>query len=142
MHPEQAIAALRFDPLLPVWLIATLGVLAALIVALAATRRARGTILRLGAFAVLLLWLAGPRLVRETRETLPDIGLLVVDQTASMQINGRAALAEAAQSAVRDAARQFPDLDLRTITVPEKGDSGTLLFGEIERAIGEIPRSR
>ena len=29
MHPEQAIAALRFDPLLPVWLIVTLGMLAA-----------------------------------------------------------------------------------------------------------------
>ena len=26
MHPEQAIAALRFDPLMPVWPIATLGV--------------------------------------------------------------------------------------------------------------------
>src|ERR1700680_2374380 len=28
------------------------------------------------------------------------------------------------------------------ITVPEKGDAGTLLFAEIERAVGEIPRSR
>jgi len=82
MHPEQAIAALRFDPLLPVWLIAILGFIALLVVALAAWRRARGTILRFAAFAVLLLWLAGPRLVQETRETLPDIGLLVVDRTA------------------------------------------------------------
>ena len=36
MHPEQAIAALRFDPLLPVWLLVALGV------ARGAGRRARG----------------------------------------------------------------------------------------------------
>src|SRR5580693_7074369 len=142
MHPEQAIAALRFDPLLPVWLIATLGVLAALIVALAATRRARGTILRLGAFAVLLLWLAGPRLVQETRETLPDVGLLVVDQTASMQIGDRARLANAAAAAIQAQAAKLRDLELRTITVPEHGDAGDRLFGAVDQALADIPRSR
>ena len=43
MHPQEVIAALRFEPLLPLWLIATLGVLALLMVALAAFRRARGS---------------------------------------------------------------------------------------------------
>jgi len=142
MHPEQAIAALRFDPLLPIWLIATLGGVALLIVALAAIRRARGTILRFAAFAVLLLWLAGPRLVQETRETLPDVGLLVVDQTASMQVGDRARLAEAARAAIAAQAAKLPDLELRTITVPEHGDSGTRLFSEIERALADIPRAR
>ncbi len=142
MHPEQAIAALRFDPLLPVWLITTLGVLAALIVVLAATRRARGTILRFAAFAVLLLWLAGPRLVQETRETLPDVGLLVVDHTASMQVGDRAQLAEEARAAIAAQAAKLPDLELRTITVPEQGDAGTRLFSVIDRALADIPRSR
>lgn len=142
MRPEQVIAALRFDPLLPVWVIAAIAVIAALVCLLALWRRAKGALLRVLAFAMLLLWLAGPRLVRETREALPDIGLLVVDQTASMQVNDRAALTEAARSAIREQARQFPDLDLRTVTVPEKGDAGTLLFGAIQGAVGEIPRSR
>ena len=91
MHPEQAIAALRFDPLIPVWGIALLAAIALLVVALGAWRRARGTLLRLAAFAVLLIWLAGPRLVQETRQGLPDIGLLVVDHSDSMQIGDRAA---------------------------------------------------
>jgi hypothetical protein len=142
MRPEQVIAALRFDPLLPVWLILAITAAAALVCALAVWRRATGAVLRVFAFAMLLLWLAGPRLVRETRESLPDIGLLVLDQTASMQVNERTALAAAAQAAIRDKAKQFPDLELRTVTVDEKGDSGTLLFGEVERAVGEIPRSR
>jgi len=142
MHPEQVIAALRFDPLLPVWLLASIAAAAALVCALAVWRRAKGAVLRILAFAMLLLWLAGPRLVRETREALQDIGLLVIDRTASMQVGDRTAIADAAQTAIRDEAKQLPDLDLRTVTVDEKGDAGTLLFGEVQRAVGEIPRSR
>ncbi len=122
MRPEEVIAALRFEPLLPVWLIASLGVLALLVVAVAVFRRARGTIWRLAGFAVLLLWLGGPRLVQESRDNLPDVGLLVVDQTASMQIGDRARLAEAARAALAEQAAKLPNLELRTITVPESGD--------------------
>src|SRR6476646_10519216 len=129
MRPEEVIAALRFEPLLPIWMIAALGVLALLVVAVAAARRARGTLWRLAGFAVLVLWLAGPRLVQETRENLRDIGLLVVDQTASMQVGERARLAEAARAAISQQAARLPDLELRTVTVPEGGDSGTRLFG-------------
>ncbi len=142
MRPEEVIAALRFEPLLPLWLIVGVGALALLIVAVAAVRRARGTIWRLAAFAVLLLWLAGPRLVQETRDNLPDIGLLVVDQTASMQVGDRTRLAEAARATISQQAAKLPDLELRTVTVPESGDSGTRLFAAIERALADIPRSR
>jgi hypothetical protein len=142
MRPEEVIAALRFEPLLPLWLIVGLGTFALVIVAVAAVRRARGTIWRLAAFAVLLLWLAGPRLVQETRDNLPDIGLLVVDQTASMQVGERTRLAEAARATISQQAAKLPDLELRTVTVPESGDSGTRLFAAIERALADIPRSR
>ena len=142
MHLEQAIASIRFDPLVPVWLIALLALLCVLVLAPAAWRRARGTVWRGLAFAVLLLWLAGPRLVQETRETLPDVGLLVVDQTASMQVGNRASLAEAAHSAIEQQAAKLPDLELRTITVPESGNAGTRLFAAIDRALADIPRTR
>jgi hypothetical protein len=142
MHAADVIAALRFEPLLPLWVIVSLGVLALLVVALAAFRRARGTVWRLAAFAVLLLWLSGPRAVQESRENLPDIGLLVVDQSASMQVGERARLAEAARAALAEQAAKQPDLELRTVTVPEAGDAGTRLFGAIDRALADIPRSR
>lgn len=142
MHPQHAIAALRFDPLIPPWAIGTLGVIVLAIVGLAAFRRARGSILRAAAFAVLLLWLAGPRLVQETRETLPDIGLLVVDHTASMQVGDRARLAEEARAAIAAQARTFHNLQLRTVAVPERGDSGTRLFAAIDAALADIPRAR
>src|SRR5579883_1080236 len=108
MRPEDVIAALRFEPLLPLWLIAALAAVALLMVAVAAMRRARGTLWRLAAFALLVAWLAGPRLVQESRENLPDVGLLVVDQTASMQVGDRTRLAEAARANLTQQAAKLP----------------------------------
>ena len=99
MKLEQAYAALRFDPALPWAAYAVLAGLCALALLPALVRRARGAWWRALAFCVLLVWLAGPRLVQETRDTLPDIGLLVVDETASMQVSDRAALRDAIEDA-------------------------------------------
>ena len=142
MHMEQAIAALRFDPALPVGLLAALGLLCAGALGLALWRRARGTVWRCFAFAAVLLWLAGPRLVEETRETLPDIGLLVVDRSASMGVGARTRLAEDARARIEAEARALPGLELRTVTVPEGGSEGTRLFAAIDRALADIPRGR
>ena len=79
-----------FAPVLPLWLLAALGVLALLALVPAFLRRARGAPLRALAFALLLLALANPRLVEETRETRPDIALLVVDRSDSARIGDRA----------------------------------------------------
>ena len=142
MRMEQAIAALRFDPAIPVWLFAALAAFCALSLAVALWRRAGGAVWRFFAFAALLLWLAGPRLIEETRETLPDIGLLVVDQTASMGVGERARLAEAARARLEARARALPGLELRSVIVPEAGSDGTRLFTAIDRALADIPRAR
>jgi hypothetical protein len=138
----QAIAAVRFAPVVPLWLLAALGLLCAVALGVALWRRAGGVGWRLLAFAALLLWLAGPRLVQETRQGLPDIGLLVVDQSASMHVDDRAKLAEAARARIEAEAGRLPDLELRSITVPEGGSEGTRLFAAIDRALADIPRAR
>jgi hypothetical protein len=142
MRMEQAIAAVRFDPVLPIWLLAVLGALCLAMVALSASRRAPGTVWRAIAFLVLLGWLTGPRLVEESRQTLPDIGLLVIDQTASMTVGERTRLAEQARQRIEAQAHGLHDLELRTITVPEAGSEGTRLFAAIDRALADIPRAR
>jgi hypothetical protein len=142
MHMEQAIAALRFEPALPLWLLLGLGLLCALAVAAAAARRARGVLFRLASFAVLFAWLSGPRLVEETRQTLPDIALLVIDQTAAMSVGDRTRLAEAARQKIEAQVHGVHDLELRTITVPEAGSEGNRLFTAIDRALADIPRAR
>ncbi len=142
MKLEQAYAAMRFDPAVPWW---ALGLVAALcLVALvpALVRRARGALWRALAFAVLLAWLSGPRLVREVRDTLPDIALLMVDRTASMEVGARAALVDQARVQMQAQAARMGDLELRTIEVPQGGHDGTMLFQAMNRALADLPRSR
>ena len=142
MRLEQAFAALRFAPTLPVWLIAALAGLCVVALLPALWRRARGVWLRAACFAVVLLWLTGPRLVRETREALPDIAVMLVDKSASMEVGGRAALRDAAAAKITTDTAHVPDMELRTVTVPEGGHDGTRLFTALDRALADIPRSR
>jgi hypothetical protein len=138
----QAIAALRFEPGLPVLLLVALGLAGAAAAGFAIWRGARGGVLRALAFAVLLGWLAGPTLVRETRQGLRDIALLVVDQTDSMGVGNRAKLAAAAADSVRAQAAKMRDLELRQVVVPEHGSAGTQLWAEVRRALADIPADR
>jgi hypothetical protein len=151
---RQSLAGLDFAPVIPAWLLIALAAvaLAALAPALlrigvnAAGRRrlvpARGALLRLGAFAALVLALANPRLVEETRETRPDVALLVVDRSDSATLGPRAAQIEAARAALDARAKRLPELELRTVEVPEGGNQGTRLWTAMERALAEIPRAR
>jgi hypothetical protein len=90
----------------------------------------------------LLAWLAGPRLGEESRTGLPDVGLLVVDQTASMKVGNRTKLADMAAQAVQEAARKDPGLQLRVVDVPEAPNGGTRLFSAINGALADIPKDR
>jgi hypothetical protein len=139
---QEAIAAIRFDPLVPQAALWALVAIALAVLAVGAFKRARGTAFRALAFLCLLLWLAGPRLTEESRMGLSDIGLLVVDQTASMQVGKRAQITESARQEVEKEARGVPDLQLRTVTVPEGGSGGTRLFDAVNRALADIPRER
>ena len=138
----QAIAALRFEPGLPVLLLVVLGLAGAGAAGFAIWRGARGGVLRALAFAVLLGWLTGPTLVRETRQGLRDIALLVVDETDSMGVGDRAKLAAAAADSVRAQAAKMRDLELRQVVVPEHGSAGTQLWAEVRRALADIPADR
>jgi hypothetical protein len=139
---SQALSALTFQPGVPVWLLILLALASAGVSAFSIWRGARGGWLRAAAFAVLLAWLAGPTLVRETRQGLRDIALLVVDRSASMQVGDRTRLADAAVTAIRAQTAHMPDLELRQVSVPEHGSSGTQLWAEVRRALADIPAER
>ncbi|MGH7051820.1 MAG: hypothetical protein ACREE5_14435, partial [Acetobacteraceae bacterium] len=137
----HGIAALTFDPALPVWLIAVLAAAGVLAAAPAVIRRARGWPWRVAAIAVLVAWLGGPQLIRETWQDLPDIGLMVLDRSASMQVDGRTAAAGAAAAQLRAEALKFPGLELRTVAVGDS-DRGTRLFAALDRSLAEVPHGR
>ncbi len=151
---QHTLAGLDFAPVLPTWLLLALAAVALLALAPALLRPAlnaagqrriipaRGALLRLAAFAALFLALANPRLVEETRETRPDIALLLVDRSDSTTLAGRADRIAEARAALESRAGRLPDLELRTVEVAEAGNQGTRLWSTMERALAEIPRAR
>ena len=138
----MAFSSIRLLPLVPLWVLGVLAAVCLLALVPALLRRARGSVLRLLCFAVVLLWLAGPRLVQEAREALGDIAVMVVDRTGSMAIGGRAGLVDQAAAKLQAEVAGMPGMELRTVTVPEAGHDGTRLFTALDRALADIPRSR
>ncbi|ACI52740.1 conserved hypothetical protein [Gluconacetobacter diazotrophicus PA1 5] len=131
-----------FAPLVPSWVLFVLAGLAVAAALAGLLRRARGTLWRAAAAGVLLLWLAGPERIREVGQVLPETGLLIVDQSPSMGIGQRAAIARRAAEQIQAQAARLPGLTLRTVTVRGGHDQGTQLFAALDQAAADIPPGR
>lgn len=129
-----------FSPMLPPIGLEILSTIVAVISIFAIYRRTRGTVLRLVLFAFLLLALANPSLVHETREPLKDTALVVIDDSASMKLGVRTKQAADAADAIAKKLAAFSDLDVETIHV--SGDEETDLFHAIEIKQKQIPSDR
>lgn len=137
--------AFTFDlaPVLPLWLIGALAVLALLVLVPAFWRGASGVWWRAAAFALLLGALAGPRMVEQTRETRPDIALLMMDRSASTTtVPGRAEAMAAARAAIEARIARLRDVELRVAEVEEGGNLGTRAFAALDRALADVPAAR
>ncbi|NND41448.1 MAG: hypothetical protein HKO04_05155 [Silicimonas sp.] len=132
-----------FDPHLPwpvVWVVVAL---ATAFVSLAIWRRLSGWWLRGLALAVLLLALANPSLQIEDRETLSDIVILVVDQSASQGVDVRPAQIADAVARVEAEIADLPNTELRIVEMTDSdGNRGTLLMEALTNALAEEPRAR
>lgn len=135
---------IAFAPTLPWPLLAGLGALALALTVLGAMRRAPGTALRALAALLLLGALAGPRLRNENRTPLPDVALVLVDQSPSQRVGDRPAQTAEAVAALTEKLKHLPDLELRIEEVrAESGpDRGTRMFEAAERALADVPRRR
>ena len=136
--------SIAFAPLIPAWALALLALVALPIVGYALFAKARGAAWRLAALAGLLLALANPLAVIEQRQSLPDVALVVVDESASMRIGERADRAERAANALRDRLGRERDMEVRVVRAGAGGvgTDGTRLFDSIERAVADVPRGR
>ncbi len=132
-----------FDPLVPVWLIWGLAVVAVGLLALAVWRGLPGWALRAAAAGVVLTALANPALQEEDRAPLTDIVLLVVDESASQGLSDRAAQTEAAVAAVQAEVAALPNTELRISRLTDGAeDAGTLAMTALAEALAEEPRAR
>jgi hypothetical protein len=141
--------SLTLAPLLPWPAIAVLGALATITVALGWLKRARGTGWRTVALIAVVAALANPTVSLEDREKLPDIAIVVVDDSASQDIGARRERSEAALEVIRQALEEADDLELRVVRVGgASGESapartgGTRLFEALSQALADVPRQR
>ncbi len=136
--------SIAFAPLIPAWALALLALIALPVIGYALFAKARGAGWRLAALAGLLLALANPLAVIEQRQSLPDVALVVIDESASMRIGERAERAERAANALRDRLGRERDMEVRVVRAGAGGvgTDGTRLFDSIERAVADVPRGR
>jgi hypothetical protein len=125
-----------FDPLLPAALLGLIAAIAVIGTIIATVRSTRGSLLRGLGFLLLLAMLAGPHWTAQTTSPLPDIALVLVDHSQSMDIGNRtlaAAIARASLSASAGAT------ELRVIDIPPADDNGTSLFAALQAALASVP---
>ena len=132
-----------FDPLLPWVVIWVAAGLAAVLLAFAVWRGLRGWALRALAAVALIGALAQPALQTEERNPLSDIVILVVDESASQSLPGRAEQTAAAVARVEAELRALPNTDLRKVTIRDGDDNaGSLAMTALSQALAEEPRAR
>ena len=137
-----------FAPLVPWAAIVAVGAIALLLLAFGAFRRARGVWWRALGLAALIAGLANPVLVEEERKALPDVALVVVDDSPSQGIGNRRQETEAALARVHDKLGAMEDLEARVVRAgaPQAADGkpadGTRLFESLNRALATVPKKR
>ncbi|HLS18495.1 MAG TPA: glutamine amidotransferase, partial [Paracoccaceae bacterium] len=136
---------ISFAPALPWEAIAALALFALAAVIAALFWRLSGWWLRLAAYALLVLALAGPELQRESREGLTNIAFLVVDRSASTTLEDRPAEIEAArrelETAIPALSTERDPLELVTVEVDSatgSEDRGTELLTALETAASRV----
>ena len=108
--------------------------------------RAPGTMWRAAAMAGAVLVLANPAMIEEERRGLPDIAIIVADQTQSQAIGDRSKTVTDTVARLKAKLAAQKDLEVRVITAAENRnnahDGGTALFGPLSEALADVPADR
>ena len=135
---------ISFAPIVPTEVLWAALAVAAVIAALLLAARSRGTLLRVGALACLVLALANPSFTREDREPLSSVAVVIVDKSPSQNFGDRAAQTKAARDALTQRLGRIAGLEVRTVEVGESNGEtdGTRLFSALGTAIADVPPDR
>ena len=137
----MSFAGIVVDTWLPWWAVFLLLAAALAIGGYLLVRRASGAWWRLALLVLLLLAVIDPRLAIEERSPLPDIALLIEDDSESQGINDRGRQQAAAVDALARGLEALPDLEVRRATIPQ-GEEGTLALPAIRDALAGIDAKR
>ncbi|MGZ5918529.1 MAG: hypothetical protein ACXWJV_01865, partial [Hyphomicrobium sp.] len=137
--------SIDFAPVLPAPFFWAAGALARLLVGYLLFRRSRGALLRAGALVALIAALANPTLREEQRESLSNVAIVVIDESASQTLGDRQAQTAAVKSELEAKLKKIPNLTVKWVEASTPGDMtspGTHLFGDLNNALADTPPDR
>ncbi len=134
-------SSLAIDPLISLPFIYGIGGLAVIAAIIAGLGRLRSFMLRLFAALALIAGLLNPQTVIEEREPLNDAVLVLRDQSGSMALGNRPALAQAGFETLIETLNAQPNLDVTTAIIPPDSD-GTRLGATLIDQLSNLPASR
>ena len=133
---------LEWAPLIPLPLLALLA-LVLIATGLATLLGRKGSVLlRLLAGTLLILALANPSIVREEREKLKDVAVLLIDRSGSQSLSVRETQTNLALAEVKKNLATLPNFDVRVVETTPAGENGTRLFAALESALSDVPPER
>ncbi len=137
---NSLLARIDFSPLLPLWLLLALALVATATLAFLFWR-GHAPLWRGLAMILALTVLANPVMVEEQRQSLPDLLLVMVDDSPSMTIGERRRQRDAALQNLR---RQATREDVRLMERRIEGDmrDGTAIAAALRDALSTIPANR
>ncbi len=134
--------SLSFAPLLPWPGLVALAIAIALVTGLGLWRRARGILWRGLMLALGVLALANPVVIREQRQPLDDVAVLLADRSPSQTVGERPQQLDQALTKLRAELKQIDGLEVVEATTTGDGKGGTRLFSTLGTTLPEIDRSR
>ncbi|KWT64133.1 Threonine dehydrogenase [Hyphomicrobium sulfonivorans] len=137
--------SIDFAPMLPTPFFWAAGVLAALLIGYLIYRGSRGALLRAAAIAAVLAALANPILREEQRESLANIAIVVVDESASQTLGKRAEQTAAVRENLEAKLGKIPNLEIKWVAASRPDQTttpGTHLFGDLNKALADTPPDR
>ncbi len=143
---------IEFDPLIPFPSIVVLACAAALLTFIFLATRMKGTWVRFAAYALLALILMNPSLREEVREPSSDIVAVVVDESASQNIDSRAERRDQAVEELRRHIAELGGVETRIVrtgsnaeqstSLSDNHKSGTHLFKALQENLTDVPNNR
>jgi len=133
---------IAFAPLVPEYVVWGGLVLAIVISILLLLARSRGALIRAVALVLMVLALANPVVIREQRQPLDDVAVLLVDRSPSQTVGERPQQLDQALAKLRAELKQIDGLEVVEATSSGDGKGGTRLFATLGTTLPEIDRSR
>lgn len=133
--------AFALDPLLPIWVIITLTVLLLVAAMFGEWRGLKSFIMRAIATFVLCGALLNPQKLLENRTPLPDIALVLVDSSHSMQIGERQTVVRKTEKALSAALANLENTEIVLVQIGPSED-GTRLTQALIDALSQYPTER